>query len=374
MDSQGPGPGLEPTDPLHATIDFDPRLFARLVGRWHRGELEACEAFAPQPLAPGDLQSWPAPGSAADAECRAQGDHAIRAGELACVIVAGGAGTRFGGAVKALVPVRGRRTLLDLKLDAVHSIESHVGGSIPVVLMVSFLTKAPIQAHLAAHPPACRVHLLDQQRLPRLTLEGRLLLGADGLPSFAPAGHGDVFRALRECGVGQALAARGVRHVFFSNVDNVGGTPDPRLFGLHLKLGRAMTVELTQRRNCAGTLDAGAAPVRVAGRIQLVEQAEPALHPLLSTNNLFFELAAILDPSVELPYRAIRKTVDGRAAIQFEQITAEASALTASDGLPLLTAAFVEVPREPPGRSRFEPVKHPEDVARVSRRLARALD
>jgi UTP--glucose-1-phosphate uridylyltransferase len=44
------------------------------------------------------------------------GEALLRAGKVAALVVAGGAGTRFGGAVKALVPVAEGKTFLDLKL------------------------------------------------------------------------------------------------------------------------------------------------------------------------------------------------------------------------------------------------------------------
>ena len=54
-----------------------------------------------------DVSVLPAPGTPSYKELAARGDAAIRAGEVGVVVLAGGMATRFGGVVKAAVPVTG---------------------------------------------------------------------------------------------------------------------------------------------------------------------------------------------------------------------------------------------------------------------------
>jgi UTP--glucose-1-phosphate uridylyltransferase len=348
-------------------VPLDGEAFARLV---EQARAEGDAATTPMelaPLAPGDLEPWPPPGSARRRELEALGEQAFAHGEVASVVVAGGAATRFGGAVKALVPAIGDRAFLDLKLEDARRAAARFGREVPVAVMTSDLTHDAIAAHVAG---ARDVLLFRQRMLPRLTPAWQLYRDRAGAPSLAPAGHGDFFRALRESGAGAELSRRGVRQVYFTNVDNLAATLDPVIAGAHRALGGTMTVEVTDRRGPSGELAPGAAPVRVAGRPALVEQVDPTAHPLISTNDITFDLARLLAAELPLPLRAVSKVVDGTKVLQLEQVTGEVTLLTDAAGRPLLSCRFLLVPRADAAATRFEPVKAREDLDRVAVRLA----
>lgn len=344
----------------------DLEAFESLVAALRRGELGREPERAWEPLREGDVEAWPEPGSGRQRALAARGEEALRRGEVASLVVAGGAGTRFGAAVKGLVPVLGVRTFLDLKLEDARRAGGAAGRPVPVAIMTSDATWAPISEAVDGQRD---VLVFRQRMLPRLTPALDPFRDDAGALSLAPAGHGDVFRALRDSGTGAELARRGVRVLLFSNVDNLAATLDPVVIGAHLALGRAMTVEVTSRRNPGGALDPGAAPVRSGGFVRLVEQVDPAAHPLISTNTISFDLARLLERELPLPWRVVRKEVDGRPVVQLEQVTGEVTGVVDAGGAPLLPSAYVEVPREDAGSSRFEPVKTRDDLARVAARL-----
>src|SRR5690606_38960658 len=110
-----------------------------------------------------------------------------------------------------------------------------------------------------------------QSIFPRMRADGVPLValpGADALADadlFAAPGHGDTLRRAAETGLCAALRERGVEHVLIANVDNLGATLDPTIFGRHLAAvdaGAQVSVEVVRR--VAG--DVGGCVAEVAGQ------------------------------------------------------------------------------------------------------------
>ena len=91
----------------------------------------------------------PAPGSAEHARLAAVGDAALRRGELAFCVLAGGMATRMGGVVKALVEAFDGQTFLDLRLDENAHVVRGARRPVPLWLMTSEATDGPTREALA---------------------------------------------------------------------------------------------------------------------------------------------------------------------------------------------------------------------------------
>ena len=197
----------------------------------------------------------------------------------------------------------------------------------------------------------------------RLTEDGELFLDG-GRPSLYAPGHGDLLDALRRSGTLASLREHGVEHVAVSNVDNLGARLDPVVLGAHVLAGRPMTAEVARKEG-----DMGGAPARVDGRLGLLEGPQfPASFDqdritVFNTNTTTFALDAI-DRAFDLEWLYVRKSVDGRAAVQLERLYHQVAWE--------LDATFVEVPRSG-DRGRFFPIKEPEDLRRVQPALRTML-
>jgi len=337
---------------------FDPerlKAWAKTVGvdRDRRNRL----AGKVEPPAPGDFVDAPSPGTPEHDRCHALGMDALRRGQVALCVLAGGMATRMGGVVKALVDALPGKSFLDLRLAENAHLQAISGHRVPLWLMTSEATDQGIRQALADKLDSEYLATFEQFVSLRLTPHGNLFL-EDGEPSVYATGHGDLPDALRASGVLDKFVARGGRVVCIANVDNLGATVDPAIVGWHLEHGGPLSVELVDK---VGS-DRGGGPVRYNGKPIIVEEFrlpigfDPAEVPVFNTNTFLVDAKALAALDMEWTYVEVEKKIQGAAAIQFERLLGEITV-----GLP---SRFLRVPREGV-RSRFLPVK---DVPELERR------
>jgi len=181
-----------------------------------------------------------------DRIAREAGSEALAAGQVAAFLVAGGQGTRLGfDGPKGRFPVGPltQRSLFAYHAQRVLAISRRFSASAPYYVMTSESNHA---STLAAFEEAGwfgldreQVVFLVQGMLPAVDRQGRLLLAARDSLALSPDGHGGSLRALQRSGALQDMERRGVRHIFYFQVDNpLAPVLDPVFLGHHL-LGRA---------------------------------------------------------------------------------------------------------------------------------------
>jgi UTP--glucose-1-phosphate uridylyltransferase len=337
---------------------FDEPLFESLQVRVAAGELSPGTNVVRgevEPPAPGDITHLPAPEEPGYDDAREVGLEALARDEVAQVILAGGMATRFGGVVKAVVTAVDGRSFLEAKLDQTSALEERLGCRIPVALMTSFATDDAIRAHVAGRGLGEPL-VFSQFVSLRLEPSGELFQDAEEHVSLYAPGHGDLFRAMQRSGTLAALRELGVRTVTISNVDNLGARVDPVVVGSHLLARKPLTCEVARKEG-----DMGGAPVRVDGRLQLVEgprfppSFDQELAPVFNTNTALFDIDA-LGVDYDLTWLYVEKAVEARTAVQLERLYHEASRLVPTQ--------YLEVPRRG-SRGRFSPIKTPADLERA---------
>jgi UTP--glucose-1-phosphate uridylyltransferase len=351
-------------------------LFARARGEGATalGERNRAKGTVEPPRAQ-DVTDAPATGAADHDRLAKVGLASIQRGELALCVMAGGMATRMGGVVKALIEAFGGHTFLDLRLRENMAWSRRAGFPVPLWLMTSDATDAPIRGALAGLGAQAHVRVFTQDLGLRLTPEGRLFLGADGQPSTYAPGHGDLPDALRRSGLLSEFVDRGGKHVWIANLDNLGATIDPALLGHFIERGCDVMVEVAPKAEG----DRGGIPVwadavgddgRVVRRLQVLEEFrlpkgfDAGAVRVFNTNTFLVGAAKLLRTRVRWSFFEVEKNVDGRVAVQFERLLQE---LTAA-----MQAAYVRVPREG-AASRFLPVKDNEELARRKADIRAAL-
>jgi UTP--glucose-1-phosphate uridylyltransferase len=319
-----------------------------------------------EPPRPDDVFDAPAAGLQEYRRLSAAGASAIRRGEVAFCVMAGGMATRMGGVVKALVEALDGKSFLDLRLKENAAWCDRAGAAVPLWLMTSDATNAPIRAALErAHAPS-HVATFTQDLGVRLTQEGHLFLSDDGQPSTYAPGHGDLPDALRRSGLLASFVGKGGKYVWIANLDNLGATIDEALLGSFIERSADVLVEVAPKVDA----DRGGIPVwadaedeggNVVRRLQVLEEFRlpPGFDAnavrVFNTNTFLLRSAALLHTPVRYSWFEVEKKVGSRVAVQFERLLQE---LTAA-----MSAVYARVPREG-AESRFLPVKDFDELAK----------
>ncbi len=197
--------------------------------------LPVSEQIKPAPIVPR--------GSADEPTARTRGEDALRRGEVAVLLVAGGQGSRLGcvqpKGMFPVGPVTGK-TLFQIHAEKVLALRRRYQAAVPFLVMTSPATDAETRRFFADNRyfglPADEVWFFVQGTMPALDLAtGRLLLEKPGRLFLGPDGHGGTLTALADSGLLERLRGVGVRHLFYFQVDNpLVKIADPIFIGHHI--------------------------------------------------------------------------------------------------------------------------------------------
>ncbi|HEY1785986.1 MAG TPA: UDPGP type 1 family protein [Pirellulales bacterium] len=266
---------------LAGQIDqVDLELIARLTAGGHKGQAWADLAQRATPP-PAIRLADRAGGSAGP---RQLGEQALADGQVGLVIVAGGQGTRLGFPhPKGMFPIGpiSHATLFQILLEKTLSRGRAAGAPIPVYLMTSPATHEETVRFLDENGRfglAPRdLTIFCQGTMPAVDAKTHKLLLADRSSlSLSPDGHGGLLAALGQSGSLAEARRRGIRYLFYVQVDNpLVSIGDPEFLGYHIQRQSEVSTQVVAKRTLR---DKVGNVVTIDGKLQILEYSD--LNPL----------------------------------------------------------------------------------------------
>ena len=185
------------------------------------------------------------------------GEKELAAGHVGVLLVAGGQGSRLGfdgpkGAY-SIGPVTGA-SLFYFHARKILALTLRYKTPIPFYVMTSAANYAATVAHFEENDyfgldPA-DVIFFKQGMWPGMTPDGKIILEAPGRIFMSPDGHGGMIAALKANGCFKNMRERGVKTLFYFQVDNpLVEIADPAFIGLHTLEKSQYSLKLTAKRD-----------------------------------------------------------------------------------------------------------------------------
>jgi len=263
-------------------IDFD------LMGRLHRDYILKKSTGAATTLEPAEIVTLAHQRAHPEEAQRtkARGEEILRAGEIAAVLVAGGQATRLGfERPKGAYPVGpvSKKSLFQLHAEKLLAIARRYRAAIPWYIMTSDTNAGETRAFFEenkffGYAPQDLI-FFEQEMIPALDENGKLILDAPDHIFVNPNGHGGTLTALEKSGALADMRRRGIEEIFYFQVDNVLlQMCDPLFVGYHVAANAEMSAKVCAKRDpyekvgvVGKVFDAAAGP---NGRLQVIEYSD----------------------------------------------------------------------------------------------------
>lgn len=270
------------------------------------------------------IQPVPAARAESDPQDRALGEAALRCGEVAALMVAGGQGSRLGfehpKGMFAISPVK-NKTLFEIHAEKILALSRRYGRSLPFLIMTSDATHDETLAYFRQQNnfglPAAEVFFFKQGTMPALDMaSGKILMEDRGRLFASPNGHGGTLQGLADSGLLEKMEQRGVRHVFYFQVDNpLIRIADPAFLGHHLAASAEVSTKVIPKD---GPKDKLGNLVLIDGRCGIIEYSDlpdSMAHETDATGQLRFRVG---NPAIHIfDVGFLRRVTTGGDAMPF---------------------------------------------------------
>ncbi len=184
------------------------------------------------------------------------GGVALSRGEIAACLVAGGQGTRLGfDGPKGMYPVTPvkKKSLFQLHAEKLLAIGNQYRTQIPWYIMTSMTNKDQTAQFFKQNSyfgyDEKNIFIFIQEMIPAINREGKLILDRPDHIFMNPNGHGGSISALWNSGALANMKKRGIKHVFYFQVDNVlTRICDPIYIGYHILNNSEMSCKVVRKK------------------------------------------------------------------------------------------------------------------------------
>ena len=208
------------------------------------------------------------------------GIEALKSGQVAAILLAGGQGSRLGfehpKGMFPIGPVSGK-SLFEILAEQIVALSARYGHSIPYLIMTSDGTHDETVKFFEEHQyfglDTSRVCFFQQGYAPSLDREsGRLMLAEKGYLNLNPDGHGGLLAALLKNGLFDKLRNWGIQYLFTHQIDNpLVHACDPQFLGLHRKFDAQVSTKVVAK---TGPEEKVGVAVDLNGRTAIIEYSD----------------------------------------------------------------------------------------------------
>ena len=209
----------------------------------------------------------------------AAGEKELKAGRVAALLVAGGQGSRLGydgpKGCYSIGPITGA-PLFYFHARKILARSIRYGAPIPFYVMTSEANDEATQRcfeendFFGLNPKD--VFFFTQGMWPGMTKEGKIILDRPGHIFMSPDSHGGLLAALKRSGALDDMKARGIKSVFFFQVDNpLVEIADPAFIGYHILQKSEYSLKLCAKRD---PFEKVGMPMQFGSTCRMVEYSE----------------------------------------------------------------------------------------------------
>jgi len=212
-------------------------------------------------------------------EARILGESLICKNKIAVLIVAGGHGSRLGfNGPKGMFPISPvkNKSLFQLFAESVRALSLRYKVVIPLLIMTDTEMLPEVKDFFKTHNffglDPQTLHFFEQEMLPTLTVDGKLILKDKTHLFVNPNGHGGCIKALHDSGLLKQLIEDGYSDLFYCQIDNpLVKLMDPVFIGYHKMEDSEMSTKIVRRRSCEEKVGIFAA---LNGKAKVIEYSE----------------------------------------------------------------------------------------------------